>query len=402
VVAVAAAVAALAATARALKPHVPHDFQIYWQAGYDFAHGLPIYHPLPMARRFNYPPFAAQLFQLFGILPLRLAAWLFYLTNVVLLIVVLRISGHLVHGADQSSPRSLAPLVLALLCSGVFVFDNLSHGQINLLILVLCLLGIQAFTLGREVAAGGWLMGAAAVKLTPVFFLLWAMVRGSRRTILAIIGFGVLCLALPMAQRGWEQGVADLSAYYQGFLQKFAAGHVITDERNQNLTAMIYRAAVPEPGGYAYLPGLAPAAPVINRALAATILAVLLIHLFKLRIARQPVTLLEIAAVFLASHLLSGITWKAHLVSLLFVSYAFFSLEWRRLSGGRRILLGAAWVGLAAIGLGRDLIGSRLHHDLARYSGYVWVMLLLFTLSIVWSGRTNNVSGKRKRNRSRC
>jgi hypothetical protein len=328
-----------------------------------------------------------------------LAAWLFYLTNVVLLIVALRISGHLVHRADQSAPRSTAPLVLALLCSGVFVLDNLNHGQINLLILVLCLLGIQAFALGREVAAGGWRMGAAAIKLTPAFFLLWARVRGSRRTILAIIGFGVCCLALPMAQRGWEQGVADLSAYYQGFLQKFAAGHVITDERNQNLTAMIYRAAVPEQGGYAYLPGLTAAAPVINRALAATILAVLLIHLVKLRIARQPVTLLEIAAVFLASHLLSGITWKAHLVSLLFVSYAFFSREWRPLNGGRRTLLGAAWVGLAAIGLGRDLLGSRLHHALAGYSVYVWVMLLLFTLSIVWSGKEKRKRALQQRER---
>jgi Glycosyltransferase family 87 len=391
VVAVLAAVTLFAATVRAFKPHIAHDFQIYWQAGYDFAHGLPIYHSLPMARRFNYPPFAAQLFQVFGILPLRLAAWLFYLTSVALLVVALRVSRHLVHPADQSSHRSPAPLVLALLCSAVFVIDNLNHGQINLLILVLCLLGIQAVVLGREVAAGGWLVSAAAIKLTPALFVLWAMIRGGRRTILAVLGFGVLCLALPMAQRGWEQGLVDLAAYHQGFLQKFAAGHVITDERNQNLTAMIYRAAVPEPGGYAYLPGLAAAAPVINRALAATILAVLVIHLLKLRIARQPVNPLEIAAVFLASHLLSGITWKAHLVSLLFVSYAFFSLEWRPLSRGGRILLGAAWVGLAAIGLGRDLIGSRLHHALAGYSVYVWVLLLLFTLCIGWSGRTKNV-----------
>jgi hypothetical protein len=29
-------------------------------------------------------------------------------------------------------------------------------------------------------------------------------------------------------------------------------------------------------------------------------------------------------------------------------------------------------------------VGSRLHHYMAGYSVYVWVMLLLFTLSLAW------------------
>ena len=47
--------------------------------------------------------------------------------------------------------------------------------------------------------------------------------------------------------------------------------------------------------------------------------------------------------------------------------------------------LGLAWAGIVTMGLGRDLVGSRLHHYLAGYSVFVWVMLLLFALSIVWS-----------------
>ena len=82
---------------------------------------------------------------------------------------------------------------------------------------------------------------------------------------------------------------------------------------------------------------------------------------------------------FLASHLLSGITWKAHLVTLLFVFYAFFVLDFSRFGRAGRLALGLAGAGIVAIGLGRDLIGSRLHHYLAGYSVFVWVMLLLFT-----------------------
>jgi hypothetical protein len=126
---------------------------------------------------------------------------------------------------------------------------------------------------------------------------------------------------------------------------------------------------------------------VLYRLLALGILAVFLFHLISLRAAAKPIGALEIASVFLASHLLSGITWKAHLVTLLFVFYAFFSFDREQLSPSARRLLGLAWGGIVIAGLGRDVIGDRLHHYWAGYSVFVWVMLLLFTLSIAWSHR---------------
>jgi hypothetical protein len=104
------------------------------------------------------------------------------------------------------------------------------------------------------------------------------------------------------------------------------------------------------------------------------------------------VTPLEIASVFLAGHLLSGITWKAHLVTLLFVFYAFYCVDAGPMGRVGRVALGVAWAGIAAIGLGRDVIGSRLHHYVGGYSLIVWIMLLLFTLSVAWSRvRTSKV-----------
>jgi glycosyl transferase family 87 len=394
------AATAFAAWERAIKQQVGTDFHVFWQAGYDFAHGLPLYQSLPGARSFNYPPFAAQVFQVFGILPLKLAAWLFYVASVALIVVAVGLSRRLVQPDEPAGARSLIPLVLGILFSAVFVLDNLDHVQVNLLTFVLCLLGVQAVILGREVAGAGWIVTATAIKLTPLFFIGWALIRGSRRILAAIVAFGGLTLALPMVQRGFGQGLLDLTTYYHHFLQQFAAGRVIANERNQNLAAMVYRATVtqtadslPSQGyGYAYLPSLEPAVPLIYRVLALAVATVLLIHLIRLCVRHDPVGPLEIASVFLASHLLSGITWKAHLVTLLFVFYVFFSLDWRRMSQPGRIALGFAWVGIAVVGFGRDLVGSRLHHNLAGYSVYVWVMLLLFVLSVVWSGR-KNVSG---------
>ncbi|HEY8197599.1 MAG TPA: glycosyltransferase family 87 protein [Gemmatimonadales bacterium] len=382
-----------AATQRAAKQGVGTDFHVFWQAGYDFAHGLPLYHPLPGARHFNYPPFAAQVFQTLGLLPLKTAAGLFYVSSAGLILIAVWISRDIIQRRLQSARPGALPLALAVLCSAGFMLDNLVHLQVNLVTFVLTLLGVQAFLSKRGFAAAGWLVAATAIKLTPVFFLVWAVIRGSRRTFAAISVFGVLCLMLPVIQRGSAQGAADLREYYGSFLEQFAAGGVVANYRNQNLAALAYRAVVPAaaedvpPYEYAYLPSLAAAAPMVYRVLALIVLAAFLTSLVRLRLAGRQISALEISSVFLAGHLLSGITWKAHLVTLLFVFYAFLVLDFGRFGRAGRLALGLAWAGIAVIGLGRDVIGSRLHHYLAGYSVFVWVMLLLFTLSIVWSQR---------------
>jgi hypothetical protein len=387
------AVAAAVAAERASKQRIGTDFHVFWQAGYDFAHGLPLYQHLPGARRLIYPPFAAQVFQVLGLFPLKLAAWLFYVASVGLVLVAVGISRDIVRRLEPTRASAHLPLVLAVAFSANFILNNLNLLQVNLLIFVLCLLGIRAFAEQREVAGSGWVVAATAIKLTPVFFVPWVLIRGTRRSLAAVVGFGILCLTLPIVQRGFHQGVTDLTTYYQSFLDEFASGRVLADYTNQNLAAMVYRAVVPrtwgqgEPYNYVYLPSLETAAPLIYRVLALVVVAAFLAHLVRLRVRHRPLSALEISSVFLASHLLSGITWKAHLVTLLFVFYAFFVLDPREIGRGGRVALGLAWTGIAAIGLGRDLMGNRLHHYIGGYSVIVWVMLLLFALSIVWSQR---------------
>jgi hypothetical protein len=385
------AVAAVVATERASQQRIGTDFHVFWQAGHDFAHGLPLYQRLPGARLFLYPPFAAQVFQVLGIFPLKLAAWLFYVASVCLVVVAVGLSRDIVRRLDPTRGSAPLPLALAVVFSANFILNNLNMLQVNLLIFVLCLLGIRAFEEQREVAGSGWVVAATAIKLTPVFFVPWVLIRGTRRSLAAVSGFGILCLTLPMVQRGFHQGLIDLTTYYHSFLQQFASGRVVTDYTNQNLAAMVYRAAVPfvwgqgETYNYAYLPSLETAAPLIYRVLALMVGAAFLAHLVRLRIRHRPLSPLEISSVFLASHLLSGLTWKAHLVTLLFVFYAFFVLDPREMERGGRVALGLAWAGIVAISLGRDLMGHRLHHYVGGYSVIVWVMLLLFGLSIAWS-----------------
>jgi len=323
-----------------------------------------------------------------GVFQLKTAAWLFYVASALLIFLAIVIADEIVQRLEVPRRRGRSPLVLALLLSANFLFNNLNLLQVNLVIFVLCLLGARALAERREVAASGWIAAATALKIVPIFFLVWAMIRGSRRTLAAVVGFGILGVVLPMIQRGVSQGVVDLTTYYRSFLQAFAAGRVVTDYTNQNLAAMVYRAVTPTAPGavsrydYAYLGSHESAAPVLYTALALGIVALFLIHLTRLRVLGQSVGPLEISSVFLVSHLLSAITWKAHLVTLLFVYYAFFSIDLKSRRQGQRVALLLAGVGAVVIGTGRDLIGTRLHHYVGGYSVIVWVMLLLFGLSI--------------------
>ena len=391
------AVVIVGATSRAQKQGVGTDFHVFWQAGRNFLVGVPLYHPEAGARRYTYPPFAAQLFQLLAVFPLQTAALLFYIASVGLFAGAVLLCRRIVRQLEPTWRQGSIPLVLAVLCSAVFVLDNMVHLQVNILTFTLCLLGAQAFIARRDGAAGVWLVAATAIKITPVFFLVWTVIRGTRRTIMAVAGFGALAVILPIVQRGVGRGTADLVEYYRSFLHQFASGGVVTVFRNQNLAAMVYRALVPgasrdaPPYDYAYLPLSPAAASYVYKLGALLIVSGFIWYLVRGRVTHRPIGALEISSVFLVSHLLSGITWKAHLVSLLFVSYVFFSLDPRSLTRRRRWTLWIAWAAMIPISLGRDLIGSPAHHYMAGYSVYVWVMLGLLTLSLVW-GRSTGLS----------
>ena len=391
------------AATSARKQSVGTDFHVFWRGGYNFAHGLPLYLADPGARHFNYPPFAAQLFQVLGIFPLQTAAFLFYVASAGMLVLAVRLTQQIVQQLQPTWRHGKLPLFLAVLCSAVFVLENLVHVQVNILTFFLCLLGVKALVEKRELTAGGWLVAATAIKVTPIFFPIWAVLRGNRRTVMAVAVFGALVLILPIAQRGVPLGVNDLTEYYRTVLHQFVNGAVVPNYRNQNLAGMVFRAFTPRvsddvpPYDYAYLSSYAGAAPLVYKGAALLILATFLGFMFRYRVRRRPIGALEICSVFLASHLLSGITWKAHLVSLLFTSYVFFAMDLSVLKSWRRWPVWTAWGGVIVIGMGRDVVGTRAHHYMAGYSVYVWVMLGLLTLSLIWGD--NSVSGKSERER---
>jgi hypothetical protein len=382
-----------------IHQHVGHDFHVFWQAGRDFATGHPLYHDyLPGARPLKYPPFAAFVFQVLAIFPLRVAAVLFSLLNLGLWVVSVFLTRDIVVRAfPQRNPTSW-PLVLAVALSAQFFLDNFHHVQMNEVILVLVLLGIRASLRGMDLRAAGYLVAATAIKITPIFFVTWLVLRGSRRAALAVPVLVAGCVLIPLLLRGPATGKAELVEYYHSFLEGHQHGRIDTYTADQNLAALVSRMSRPVQNAqhltYMYLPLSQATARLIYRALWVTLLLLFLTKLAALRIRGGPVSALELSMVFLASLLLSPITFTAHLVSLLFVFCAFLSFPPGAISRGKYFLAAVLLTGMMVTGLsGRDLLGNTAFLSVRGYSLMAWTMLLLFLATLMLAGRERGLAG---------
>jgi alpha-1,2-mannosyltransferase len=367
--------------------HLGQDFHVFWQAGRNFATGHPLYHDsLPGARPLKYPPFAAFVFQPLALFPLQTAAALFSLLNLALWVVAALLTREILERTLPGRLPGRLPLLLGVVFTAQFFLDNFHHVQMNEVVFVLVLLGIRAYLHGRDRWAAASIVVATAIKLTPVFFVAWLLVRGRRRAALAVPLVALACVLVPLLLRGPATGRAELVEYYHVFLEGHQHGEVGTYTAGQNVAALVGR--MMRPGAYRYLPASEHVAQRTYQAVWAIVLLVFLSKLVLLRRRQAPPSAFEFSLAFLAALLLSPITFTTHLVSLLFVYVTFLSVPRATLSPAARLVAALLVVAMAVTGLsGRDLTGNTAYVLVGGYSIYAWTMLALFAAAVVLAGR---------------
>jgi hypothetical protein len=364
-----------------LRQQVGHDFHVFWQAGRNFTTGSPLYHDyLPGARQFKYPPFAAFVFQLLAVFPLQAAAVLFSLLNLVLWGVAVYLTRDIVARTFPDRNPTLLPLILAVALSAQFFLDNFHHVQVNGVILVLVLFGIRAYLSQQDLRAAAYIVGATAIKLTPIFFVAWLCVRGRRPAALAAVLIALACLFVPLLVRGPATGAAEIVEYYHSFLEGHQHGRVGTYTAGQNLAALVSRMTGPA--------GDPKHAQLAYHWLWLTLFLLFLARLLHLRIRRAPLSAFELSLIFLTSLLLSPITFTTHLVGLLFVFYTFLAVRLAGLSPAGKALAAVLCLAMTVVGLsGRDLVGTSAYWFVRDHSVYPWTLVLLFVAALALAGR---------------
>jgi len=237
-----AALAALAALVGILFPSLRLvDLEVYSQAGDAVLHGNPLYDARTpdLGLVFTYPPFAALLFVPLGSLATGSAALAWSVLSLASLaramFLCLRSAGWLVPSGSRG-PRVIVLVtgatVLALALEPAQV--TLAWGQINLILMWLVL---EDYLGDVPPKRRGILTGlATAVKLTPVVFIVFAVVIGRRRDALRsvlVVGAALLVgFAVP--------GVGAWDYWTRGLVSSERIGYQ-DSSGNQSVTGAIVR-----------------------------------------------------------------------------------------------------------------------------------------------------------------
>lgn len=165
------------ALGKAYRPQ-GYDLTTYLDSARALAAGRSPYNP-DATFPYIYPMFTAMALIPLAFAPYWLASVGWYAANVGALVWSMRLAlglhGAPSGGADQR--RLLPPMVLlALLFLGP-IQNNLLNGQINFVVLLLCLLFTRAARDGRVLAAALFLGAAIATKLVPLIFVPYLLMR---------------------------------------------------------------------------------------------------------------------------------------------------------------------------------------------------------------------------------
>jgi len=114
----------------------------------------------------------------------------------------------------------LLPLLIVL----PFALDGLRRGQTTAIIL-LCLAGCSTAILrGRSLRAGAWLGAAAALKLFPLYLLIYPLWRRDGRFLAAALAVAFVASLIPVVVMGWAPALSAYRTFVTGRLAGEASG----------------------------------------------------------------------------------------------------------------------------------------------------------------------------------
>lgn len=372
------------------------DYYNFYKAGLDYANKNEIYHK-NTGRPFFYPPFSGFVFQPLSLLPLNTSANIFFLLNALVLLplsIGLLIRILLKSGIDWQTTRFA--VILAVIFSLKYVWNNLVMFQINMLIFVIILVGINFLVKRKPHIAGSLFSIVMLIKITPIFLAIYVFLfYFSKKVAIWMILTVTICIALTISFRGLERGLQDHATYYDHFLKSYIIeGAIWGSPSNHSLKAAALKIFHPEtieasikPDDYRGIINI------VNIFLACSLI-ILCINSWLLRKRKQDFSLSNLAAIILFSHLCAGITWTAHLVTFLYILLPLLLIDYKSLKGIRKYVFFSVLFLLLFLGIeGSDTVGAKIYTFIRMYDIFTLLMLSLFLFYsyIIWDRRSAKI-----------
>ncbi len=369
------------------KVSIISDFAVFWHAGNNFSNNVSLYSGIGGACRYIYPPFAAMCFQVLALCEMHLSATIYTLFNLGFFALIIYYSYQILRFFSTNTVYLYTSILVGTLLSLRFFLYHFMFVQMNELVLLLSLSGIYHYLKNKIYYSVPLLVFAVFIKIIPIFILIWILSkRFSWQTYFLALFCFLLGILLPISQRGMEQGMVDLQEYYITFLEPFQNGGVEPKLQNYGLSASLYKVFSSTPDGlrYDYIITLLPFETIglMNKFLILSLLTLFAALLALSRFVYKAISIFEISFILLFTHLVSGITWEYHLVSLLFI-YA--TLAFTYLNNKSAKLFWSLLLVIAVFNaiLGADTVGFYLYYKACGFSILTWFMLLLTFLTFL-------------------
>jgi alpha-1,2-mannosyltransferase len=290
---------------------------------------------------------------------------------------------------------------LAILLSIGPIIGDLTHGNINILILFLVIAALYAFHRQFDILCGVWLALAICCKVTPLLFVPYFLWKRQWRVLFGVAAGMVLFLAvIPGAALGWRENQEQLNSWAKQMVVPFLRDGIVSSERpNQSLPGVATRLLTHSPSVSDYPNGVYTPVEYDNFAdigregvrwlvrLCQGLFALMVILLCRTPARDRGGWRLtcEFAIILVGMLVFSERTWKHHCVTLAMpfavLSYALATMS---LSRGVKAALIAALAAATGLMLSASgLTGSRGSEIAQIYGVYLWALLVLLTALIV-------------------
>jgi hypothetical protein len=254
--------------------------------------------------------------------------------------------------------------------------------QINYFILVFILGGTYYLSKKKPYIAGILFTFVSFIKIIPVFLAAYVFFfHLSRKVVLTMILTAVLCFALPVSTRGWDRWIQDHVDNYEILVKQYILeGRVVADQANHSLKTGLIKTFYPETrtnenvstDDYA---GIIRVLTILQILLLLT----LIFNAILLKRRKRYFSLAYLASIIIFTHPFAGITWTAHLVTLIFCLLPVLLIDVKSLN---TLGKGAYWAFIALmvfLGIeGSDTVGEKVYLAIRFYNIYTYLLLGLF------------------------
>jgi len=329
-----------------------NDFNVYYHAAREILAGRdPYQHSLGDWTPYIYPPLLAELIVPLAILPLPVAAYVWFLVSAGSVCFAAWFSAGLAYdkrGLELTNQNNLgsntwraAIAACAVLLVFRFVLDTFALGQVNAVVAVLAVAHVLLYARDRKALSAIVLMLAVSIKLTPALLLLYHVAKLRLRFAVACASLIVAVTALSFLPFGVR--AADVFHEFWSRTVRNEQGYDFAYSGNQSLRGAVARLSAREPGDESPQNedgSRKPAEPM------SMLISIGLLAAAVFAAVRARGELAAAAPFFCGIVLLSPLSWKAHYVILILPAAYLLSLASKR---GRARLLALSVLAVAFV-----------------------------------------------------